>query len=73
MDWRKLAHYQCVTSVYEFLNEIEQIRLQMLNRRHYRQIIPGLRYYIYLNSQKLVSFPFQTLRILYLSHRKTRY
>lgn len=36
----RIFNMQCISSVYTYLDEIEQIKMQALNRRHYNVIIP---------------------------------
>ena len=54
---------QCVQNIYIFLDEIEQIRIQALNRRHYTQIIPFMLYELNNFAQKLVSLNQRQLAI----------
>lgn len=51
----RIWRLQVIQNVYEFLDEIEQIRMQGLNRRHYERLIPSMLYVLNSFSQRLIS------------------
>lgn len=63
---------QCVQMVYHFLDEIEQIVMQLLNRRHYDQLIPTMLYKLNSFGQRLISFNRRQLT-LYNIPMRTKY
>jgi hypothetical protein len=51
----RIWRLQIIQNVYEFLDEIEQIRMQALNRRHYERLIPSMLYVLNSFGQRLIS------------------
>lgn len=76
MEGRKQQHrlfrMQCVQGIYMFLDEIEQIHLQALNKRHYETIIPQLLYTLNSFGQRLISFNNRQLAVYNIPMR-TKY
>jgi hypothetical protein len=63
---------QCIQNVYLFLDEIDQIKIQALNKRHYEVIIPSMLYELNCFGQRLVSLNQRQLAIYNIPMR-TKY
>ena len=55
----RVFRHQCVCTVYDFLPFKEQIRMQLLNRYHYEEIIPLFINRVYLRGYIVISLQFQ--------------
>lgn len=70
-----LTRSQCIQSVYEFLDELQVIQLQLLDRRHYDAIIPLMLYQL-INTlgSRLVCWQFESIVVIdVLTRRKHFY
>lgn len=64
---------QCVQQIYMFLDEIEQIKIQALNKRHYNAIIPHMLYIMNSFGQKLISLNQRQLAVYNIPMRTQRF
>ena len=60
-----LTRSQCISSVYEYLEELQVIQLQLLDTRHYKAIIPLMMYQL-INSlgSRLVCWQFESIVVI---------
>jgi hypothetical protein len=52
----RITRMHCITAVYEWLEDLDKIKLQALNKRHYEAIIPFYLSTISMGSHRVISF-----------------
>ena len=54
----RITRMHCVTAIYEWLDDLDKIKLQALNKRHYDVIVPYFLSTLSMGKNRVLSFQF---------------